>query len=260
MKVMTSYYTDIGVEREINQDSFLVKVADSSKGTIVFATVCDGMGGLSKGELASKEAVMIMNHWFYTTLPKMIEKSTIPKEWIFNEWKQQIDLINKIFRRYAKEKGIEMGTTLSALLLYQNRYYIGHIGDSRVYRIAESIQQITEDDTLVAWEVKMGMISKEQGKADPRKNILLRCLGSFQEAKLQFVSGVMNEDTTFVLCSDGFSNNVTQEEILQNMKPENLIKKRDIARACRELSYQAMRRGERDNITVVGMVVRTERS
>lgn len=257
MEVTVSYYTDIGTEKEINQDALLIKVADSSRGRIVFAVVCDGMGGLDQGEIASKEAIMGMNHWFCKVIPEIIKLSTISERWIYQEWKNQVGLINRNLRSYAAEQGIQTGTTLSALLIYQKRYYIGHIGDSRIYRFAHDMQKMTEDHTLVAWEVKTGKITKEQAKTDSRRNVLLQCVGFFPEVELQFITGEFNEDTTFVLCSDGFSNHITEEELWQRMKPEKLLVKRDVWKACRELSHQAMNRGEKDNITVVGVVIRT---
>ena len=132
MEIIASYYTDVGRTKQINQDSLSVKVVNSPKGKLVFAVVCDGMGGLEQGELASKEVVMAMNSWFDTSFARMVASNTVSEELIFSQWRNEIDRVNVALEEYAQEQGVTLGTTLTALLTYQNQYFICHVGDSRI--------------------------------------------------------------------------------------------------------------------------------
>ncbi|MBQ9983925.1 MAG: serine/threonine-protein phosphatase [Lachnospiraceae bacterium] len=256
MEIIASYYTDVGRTKQINQDSLSVKVVNSPKGKIVFAIVCDGMGGLEQGELASKEVVVAMNRWFDTRFAKMVATNTVSEELIYTQWRSEIDAVNDRLADYARKQGLTLGTTVTALLTYQNQYYVCHVGDSRLYQVGNVLQRITVDHTLVAQEVRMGIITEEQAKVDPRRSILLQCVGASTVVEPQFDCGELKDAVTFILCSDGFVHLVTEEELQQKFNPGILSDKDTITSTCREMIRLVMNRGERDNITVVGIVVR----
>ena len=256
MEIQVSYYTDKGTIKQINQDSLSIKIANSLHGTVAFAVVCDGMGGLAYGELASKEVVLTFDEWFATELPDVVVKDKISEIAIFEQWQERIDRINEKMQSFADAHKVMMGTTLSALLVYQNRYYICHVGDSRIYRIQSGIEQMTEDQTLVVQEVKMGILTKEEAAADPRRNMLLQCVGASEIVVPQFCTGVVDGNTTFLLCSDGLIHTLSETELCEAFKPECLTDADCITEACKKKVLLAMERGERDNITAIAMSCR----
>lgn len=254
MDIFASYYTDVGNVKKVNQDSLSVKVVNSPRGKIVFAIVCDGMGGLEQGELASKEVVMAFNNWFAVQFAKDVAANTFSPEIALEQWKEVTEIMNSRLGEYAVQQGMMMGTTVSILLVYRGEYFIFHIGDSRIYQIAKSVTRITQDQTLVAQEIRMGRLTEEQAKVDPRRSILLQCVGASGEIIPQFETGVVTEDTTFLLSSDGFVHLISESEIYEYFHPEVLTDKEHIARNCELTTKLVMGRGERDNITVVAVV------
>ena len=149
-----------------------------------------------------------------------------------------------------------MGTTLTSLLLYRDNYYICHVGDSRIYKIADRILQITEDHSLVAKEVELGYLTKEQALVDPRRSVLLQCVGASDTVNPQFEKGQIPERVTFVLSSDGFVHMLSEEEIFQYFQPDQIRNKEQLTAICKEATEIVMERGERDNITVAALTCR----
>lgn len=256
MDIFASYYTDVGTVKEINQDSLSVKVVNSPRGKIVFAIVCDGMGGLEHGELASKEVVVAFNNWFAIEFAQMVADNTFSSERVLEQWKNVTEVMNTRLSEYAHQQGMMMGTTVSALLVYQGEFFVYHIGDSRIYKIDTCVEQITHDQTWVAQEIAMGRLTEEQAKVDPRRSILLQCVGASGEIVPQFEEGSVEEDTTFIMSSDGFVHLISEEELYDRFSPQTLVDKQLVAENCEEATRLVMQRGERDNITVVAIVLK----
>lgn len=256
MEIMASYYTDVGNVKEVNQDSLSVKVVNSPRGKIAFALVCDGMGGLEQGELASKEVVLAFNNWFATQFAQMVRENTLTEESVDDQWQDLIEAMNSRLSEYADNQGMMMGTTLSVLLIYKGDYFICHVGDSRIYQINQSVNQITQDHTLVAREIEMGVLTKEEALVDPRRSVLLQCVGASSVVEPQYEKGTITGETTFLLASDGFIHMISEEEIYQYFRPEALTDKGKITEICEEATCLVKKRGERDNITVVAVVVK----
>lgn len=256
MNIFTSCYTDKGNIKKINQDSVSLKVVNSPAGRIVFGIVCDGMGGLEQGELASKEMVVALNNWFVTQFAQMISDQSFSEEKLFEQWQSVIDAINERIGLYASKQGMMMGTTLSAALLFGNQFFLCHVGDSRIYKIDERVEQLTLDHTLVAQEVREGLITEEQALIDPRRSVLLQCVGASESVYPQYVSGTVTTPSTFVLASDGFVHKVLEEEMRLYLHADNVNDKEDASVKCEELVKLAMERGERDNITVAAIFIK----
>ena len=163
MNFIVSARTDIGLTKTTNQDSLSMRVVNTSLGRMVFAVLCDGMGGLDKGEVASASVIRAFDDWLKRDFPKLcsvpIEDSVIREQWndIVNEQNNKI-------KAYGACHGVRLGTTVVAMLLTQNRYYILNVGDSRAYEISDGIKQITDDQTFVAREVALGNMTEEQAK------------------------------------------------------------------------------------------------
>ncbi|RHW42729.1 serine/threonine-protein phosphatase [Neobacillus notoginsengisoli] len=250
MDVLTVAVTDIGIRKAANEDSLLVKIADTSRGKVVLAIIADGMGGLSKGELASASVIRAFSAWFDHELPDQLAAG----DWdeLQYRWERMIKEQNHRIAEYGRSERIQLGTTLTALLLIGDQFrLIVHVGDSRVYRIHEGIEILTDDQTVVGRDVKRGLLTPEQARIDPRRNVLLQCIGASRLVEPDYIYGRPLPGEVYVLCSDGFRHMVSDEEIFSAFRPveladESVMEQR--ARAMVELNKQ---RQETDNISVL---------
>lgn len=248
MQFVATADTDIGTSKDINQDSVLIKHAFTPSGEVLLAIVCDGMGGLSKGELASATVIRSFGEWFDKELPK--EMSSVDMRVIGGKMELMLKDLNAKILEYGRFIGADLGTTFSGILFMDNQYVIGHVGDSRVYRIGSFLKQLTEDHTVVAREVSRGKITIEQARKDKRRNMLLQCVGASRVITPQIIYGTVQRGA-YMICSDGFRHEITEEEIFQSLKPVNLINKQVMHENARHLIDLVKLRQERDNISVV---------
>ena len=232
--------SDIGKVREINQDAFYIS---DSLDQVQLYMLADGMGGYNGGEIASKLAIQSAKSYIENNF-KEIPKD---RESILQLVGSSMEYANMVVYEKSKEnKDLEgMGTTLEICLIYNNKVYIGHVGDSRIYRIRkEFTRKLTQDHSYVQKLVKDGTITKEEAMHHPQKNMLMKALGcnAFVEPDVM-VKGFLKEDI-LIMCSDGLTNLVSQEEIFKEAK-------KDIEQAPKELVDKANNNGGYDNITVV---------
>ena len=132
MEYIATYHTDVGTRKETNQDSLAIKVVNTKEGNVAFAIVCDGMGGLAKGEVASKEVIEAFCTWFDDTLVDEIQNGTFTEQNLVSQWDDIIQIQNRRLGAYGEENHLQLGTTVSAILLYKDQYYIVHVGASPV--------------------------------------------------------------------------------------------------------------------------------
>ena len=256
MEVKACIFTDAGRVRKINQDAAMIKVANTKRyGRISFACVCDGMGGLQKGEVASCKAIRAMENWFVEELALM--QNMKEKELWDTVEKSLLRLLVKVngdIRRYGKHRGIRLGTTLTALLQIGNRYMILNIGDSRIYMVdREDAVVATKDQSLVREKLDKGIISLMEADTDPERNILLQSLGTNPEIEPEVQRGELSGNTTIVACSDGFWRTLKAQEIHDKLCPQMCVTSDDMLEECRKLAELAVLRREEDNISVAAM-------
>ena len=201
MNFIVSATTDIGLTKSTNQDSFNVRVFNTQQGKVVLAVLCDGMGGLSKGEVASASLVNAFCKWADNKLPALCEKEIDDSD-IHNDWVGIATEYNEKIKAYAASCGTNMGTTLTALLLTPNRYYIINVGDTRAYEIADSVTVLTKDQTVVAREVELGNLTPEEAETDARRSVLLQCIGASDVVYPDMFFGQTKKDAVYMLCSD----------------------------------------------------------
>ena len=252
MNFLVSASTDIGISKKTNQDSYNVTVVDTVLGRLVIAVLCDGMGGLSKGEIASATMIDAFRKWIVSRLPELC-KSSITDTIIQNEWCDIAVIYNEKIKNYGRSIGIDLGTTLAAILLTDSRYYIINVGDSRVYEITDKAIVLTKDQTVVARETELGIISEEQAKKDPRRSILLQCIGASEEIVPDMFFGEIKKNAVYMLCSDGFRHEITREEIQQYLNPRRMQKPSQMQQNINALIEINKQRKERDNISVVAI-------
>lgn len=250
MNFMTAVWSDVGLRKKINQDSALLEIADSECGEILLAAVCDGMGGLSMGEIASAAVISALSEWFENRLPLMLSEG-ITAEKVRREWKGLLLCANQRIADYGKSKGIQLGTTVAAILIARDSFYAVNVGDSRIYRIGGSLIQMTRDDTFVQKEIEQGRMTEEEARHHPGRNVLLQCVGIGRNISPQFLSGKCEADTVFLICSDGFRNVITQEEMLMYLQPHTMCSELVMKQAVTALTELNKERMEGDNITAV---------
>lgn len=249
MRFIATVDTDIGVSKNTNQDSALIKHATVDGEEILLAVICDGMGGLSKGELASATVIRAFAKWFDEELPYELEN--VDLQIVGAKWSLLLKELNAQILEYSKQNGIEgVGTTFSGILFIGDRYVIGHVGDTRIYHIGASLTQLTTDQTFVAREISRGTMTLEQAKADKRRNLLLQCVGASKVVEPQIICGT-TEKGAYILCSDGFRHEITEAEIYESLNPINLMNKDAMHNNAKYLIEQNKSREEKDNITVL---------
>lgn len=240
--------TDIGISKETNQDSVLFKLGKFSGGEVLMAIVCDGMGGLAKGELASATVIRAFAKWFDEELPYELEHLDLNV--VGGKWSLMLKDLNVKLIEYSQKNRITMGTTFTGVLFVGDEYVVTHVGDTRLYHISNGLKQITNDQTFIAREIKKGTMTIEQAKTDKRRNMLLQCVGASDELEPEvFVK--KQEKGAYIICSDGFRHEITEKEIIESLSPINLINKESMHANVKYLIELVKQRNEKDNISVV---------
>lgn len=249
MKYFGSATTDVGIIKQTNQDSVCIQIAEmGDKGQAAMAVICDGMGGLAKGELASATVIRRCCNWFEKVLPKKINAYTWQA--LSAEWVKIIKEQNQKILEYGKNIGVNLGTTFSMLLVVEGRYMVVHVGDSRIYEISNQLNQLTEDQTFINREIKNGNMTPAEAAVHPKRNMLLQCVGASREVNPQVEFGEIQPNTVFMLCSDGFRHVLTNDEIFEKFSPSLMTSVEAMERSAGELVDTVKKRNERDNITV----------
>lgn len=252
MKYFGAAVTDIGIKKQTNQDSICLKIAETGDGKqVAMVIVCDGMGGLDKGELASATVIRRLSAWFMNELPKKL--NNFYWDDVSKEWTILIKQMNQQLIQYGKMIKVNLGTTVTAMLIVDEEYMIAHVGDSRAYRISDGISQITEDQTFIAREIKSGNMTPEEAAKDKRRNMLLQCVGASRDVEPVMTFGKVMANEVYMLCSDGFRHKISEEEIYENFYPRGINTPTDIERKEKHLVAMVKARQEKDNISVVAI-------
>src|SRR5437763_17063363 len=221
-------------KRPLNEDSYL---ADPARGIFV---VADGVGGADAGEIASQTAVDVLNDAFRQKITDGEDVEDLMELAIqrANSSIHQMALDNPRFSM--------MATTVVALHLEGNRATIGHVGDSRLYRLTPDgkLHRETEDHSIVEEEVRAGRMTPEQAANHPSKNVISRALGAEDSVEADMKTIEVEDGTEFLLCTDGITRHVPDNEIRQLMVVSN-----NLDDLCNELKRRCYERGAEDNLT-----------
>ncbi len=250
MDFLTAVHTDVGIRKKTNQDSALIMQAECELGNVLLTVICDGMGGLSKGEVASSSVINAFVRWFEQKLPVILGKP-VSDDIIFQSWEEVVIQMNNKIAYYGERLGISLGTTLVAFLIVGTKYYVINIGDSRAYCIQEAVSQITKDQTYVQREMDEGRMTYEEALKSPQRNVLLQCVGASGYIEPDYYSGTVQAGQVYMLCSDGFRHLITREEIYEYLNPNVLIDEQSMIERANYLTELNKYRREKDNITVV---------
>ena len=242
---MLQYYgaSDIGIKRKENQDRIYFPELESN---VMMFIVADGMGGANAGGTASRMAI------------EYVRQAILAG---FEEAKEEREKIEELIRtsivsanKYVYGKSLEvpeysgMGTTLSVALIVKNKVYIGHVGDSRIYRIRKNImRQLTRDHSYVQALLQDGSITKEEAEHHPQKNMLLKAVGCEENVEPDVMVKGFLKDDILLMCSDGLTNMMDVKDIYN----EVVSGKRNLKQTCDSLNSHSKLNGGYDNISVI---------
>lgn len=233
--------TDTGAVRQQNQDACRVEILSPEQ---ILLMVCDGMGGARAGNIASELAVGAFGDAVLERLNDP-ERAGDPGALLI----ESVETANRVVCRRANTDPacLGMGTTLVAALVTEQTCYVVNVGDSRAYLASpDGIRRITRDHSLVEDLVERGEITPDQARTHPQKNLITRALGAAEAAKADLFQEPRVPGAFLLLCSDGLSNVVTDQEILYE-----IIHGGEPSDCCKRLLDTALQRGAPDNVTAV---------
>ncbi len=229
--------TDAGLVRPNNEDALLVWPERR-----VFA-VADGMGGQAAGELASQFFIQTVERVFRDFSPSDLEGVTEAVKRAFLEANREI--LDHVRENPAREG---MGCTAELLAFAGMEFCLGHIGDSRTYLFrAGRLHRLTRDHSLVQEQLEAGILTEEEARRHPMRNVILRALGVKEDLALDLIRGRLQRGDLFLLCSDGLTDMISEELISECLARSF----NDLEGIGLSLVEEAKRTGGRDNITVV---------
>jgi serine/threonine protein phosphatase PrpC len=239
--MITVGLTDIGKIRQMNEDSFIVHHFENGR---AFAVVADGMGGHRAGDIASTMAIDVV---YERLLAKLSEVHTDVRECLYEAVESANDRIYDYSLKHSTMIG--MGTTIVVAVVVEEQLYVAHVGDSRLYLIRDGqIVSVTSDHSHVQNLVNQGIITAEEARFHPKRNIILRALGTDSFVEIEVNQYPWYPGDCALLCSDGLSNMLSDTRLLeivtQTLPAEELLQ---------QLVTEANDAGGDDNITAVLM-------
>ena len=243
---------EVGISHATNQDACCFKSASTLDGEVVLAVICDGVGGLELGELASSSVASAFSAWFEGELPAILQDDNIElMRGVKSSWSRLLQNLDEAIRLYGEEFGGSLATTCTAMLCAKRSYLIAHVGDCRVYELlGPSQKQLTEDQTLLARELARGAITPEEAKTFPGENIILQAIGAPNGIVPSFYTGSVREGAIYILATDGAyrkPGNAGVAAAFADTAPSD----ESLTRACGALVETALGLGETDNLTAL---------
>ena len=228
--------TDVGRVRKLNEDSLLMRP------DLGMWVVADGMGGHDAGDFASQTVCAELDKLSPTESARAM----------LSDLEESVISANSILRQTAQSRGgtAVIGCTLATLMIFEDAYACVWSGDSRIYRIRRgSIEQITRDHTEAQELVDLGTLTPQEARVWPRKNVITRAIGVFDEPELEILQGRIEDGDLFVICSDGLTEHVEDTEIL-------VASANPLGTFVEQLINTTLDRGAKDNVTVIAVTCR----
>ena len=228
------YAWDKGDYYSVNQDSFSLQTVLTGRGPAALAVVCDGVGGLSRGEYASGYVAKQITAWFYEkALPRLCSHKSMKS--LKRSFQRELEDIHEFLKEKTEAEGIQMGTTMTVFLVFRKKYCIFHVGDSRCYALGKKRQLLTADQV---------------GK---RKE-LLYAVGVGKQPVIYFKQGRCRRRQRFLLCSDGFAHCLSEQVflILQKCERKKVVGfETQMNKILEDIIERGRQKGERDNCTAI---------
>lgn len=244
------FASDLGNRRSNNQDSLLANQGVQGSSHVALLAVADGMGGYSHGEHASHTAVAMLQAWWDEKLPYLLEEDQFFSK-VSVELEAVIERVHQTLLRDTERLQGKLGTTLSAIFIYNNQYVFRHVGDSRIYLHNQlGLQQLTTDQTWTSFAVMNGELTPAEAKNHRMRHVLISALGAVQKYTMQSGSGTLTSGDQIMLCTDGLYNGVSDQEIA------NCLTRHDQPQqAVNELMQLVKATEATDNISIVALKV-----
>ncbi len=231
MKVLSGVYWSAGGTKESNQDSVTLQQVMTPRGRICLAMVCDGIGGLPGGEVASGYVAEEISRWFYEEgVPKILRRKTGKQ--LIRSLLREFFRIGEDLQRYGKRNELNIGTTVTVLMIWKRRYLSFHLGDSRLYLCRRKARQLTVDH-------------------NNRKGALTKCINSYFWQKPDILQGRVLSKCGFLLCTDGFYNRIGIRQLTEAFFPWEIREEKQIEARLREVAVHVVKKGEKDNISAI---------
>lgn len=246
--------TFVGSVKTVNQDAYCVLVGQAGPQEVGLLAVCDGVGGLSSGELASSVAVRELSRWFEDGVARGLADGVSTGGLALSDvqrmWAGYFEGLNGRMWAYSQSLNVRMGTTFTGAVLAGGGFVVGHVGDCRAYRLGpEGAELLTRDQTLVQRELDAGRISAEQARRHPRASVILQALGAQETIAPAFSFGEVSSGDTLLICSDGLHRTLDEVDFALLAEAEGT--EEALLDALDTLIARAIDRGEKDNITAV---------
>lgn len=235
MKAFVGCISDKGNYREKNQDRAVCHIKRNKKSVLAVACVCDGIGSFEQSEIASEMMAAGITRWF-RGIEEYYPKS-MDEDALVEDLEVTIRELNELVCRYRLENGIDIGCTMSVMLLVERNYHIFHVGDSRIYCVRDALYQITRDEVS---------LSEVNGKVKTR---LANYIGKTKELWMNRLSGTVDCKDIYLLGSDGLFKQLIYEDIegyFGRIRNDNKAQK-----VCKGLLETVLARGERDNVSCI---------
>ena len=216
--------------RKVNQDSITLQRMVTRKGTVSLAMLCDGMGGMDRGEIASGYVTERVGVWFYDVLPNVL-KSGYRAGKVSKSLQRCLFRIHEDLREYGGQRGLHCGTTFTLLLMVGRYWQLFHLGDSSAYRLGRRARRITFSHT--------------------QKGGLVKCIGIGRYYKPQEKRGRWVKKCDFLLTSDGLQHFIKEQDLYHALSRERVTNRTQAEKALSDLAKVAARRGESDNMSAV---------
>ena len=246
--------TFVGSVKTVNQDAYCVLVGQAGPQEVGLLAVCDGVGGLSSGELASSVAVREFSRWFEGGVARRLANGAPAAGLALSDvrrlWTGYFEDLNGRMWAYSQNLNVRMGTTFTGGVLAGGGFVVGHVGDCRAYRLGPGgAELLTRDQTLVQRQLDAGRISAEQARRHPQASVILQALGAQETIAPAFSFGEAAPGDTLLICSDGLHRRLDEVDLALLAEAEGT--EEALLDALDTLIARAIDRGEKDNITVV---------
>ena len=239
MRMYWGHASHTGNTRNINQDAIFLQCVEQKGQYFALGAVCDGIGGLEHGELASAFIIDEIKEWFHK-VEAWLDISTVNPSVLFAHLKDGAESWNEKLCEFCLQEDIRTGTTMSLIMLIKDSYYIIHVGDSRIYRYHDMFEQLTMDACVA--RLKNGRM----------KNYLDNYMGKSRELWFQALEGKIVPGDMFLFCTDGFYHCMSEADAVALY--DQYRKKNDLSVSCAKMVDTMMNRGEKDNISV-GIII-----
>ena len=252
--MLVGAYSDRGRVKTVDQDACCFLEVHTPVQDVALAVVCDGVGGLATGELASATVVHRSDIWLQNELPHLLKVGGAEEmlQHIERSWHAMLSHANEDLRTYGVRNGMLTGTTFTGMLVIGECYLIGHVGDCRAYEVRPGVAtQLTEDQTFANYQLSHGLMSEEQLAHHPKRKMLMQAIGTQDNLEPAFVCGTYDASAVYVLCCDGICKRMDANDLPELFGDVTSLGKDVLHERCAQLAWRVLERGERDNVTVV---------